>query len=251
MGTINLLKTMISEKLKTQLGEWQCLYPFFEKPEWVKIKDTIRPDIEKVTPDVDNWFKAFRSCPPDKLKVVWLGMSPYFTVDPYTKALTADGLAFSTDTKHSVPPSLFKIYKGMEGDLWNRMNLEMQRRNNLDFLAAQGILLLNSALTTVLGDSKIHLEVWKPFILEVITVLNRTHSNLLFTGFGANANALLTRVDKLKHTVIELEHPAASAYASRDWEHQNLFSRTNEFLLKQNKETILWDNYLVELEVPF
>lgn len=242
---------MISEKLKQQLGDWECLYPFFEKPDWAKIKDAIRPDIEKVTPDVDNWFKAFRSCPYNDLKVVWLGMSPYYTVDPYTKALTADGLAFSTDTKHSVPPSLFKIYKGMEWDLWNGMNLNMDRKNDLTFLANQGVLLLNSALTTVLGDSKAHLMAWKPFIEFVINTLNREKTDIMFVGFGTFANDLLRKVDKTKHMVIELEHPAASAYASRNWDHNNVFSKTDEYLSKKDKGCILWDNYFVDLEVPF
>ena len=242
---------MISDKLKQQLGDWECLYPFFEKPDWGQIKDRIRPNIDKVTPDVDKWFRAFTVCPYNKVKVVWLGMSPYYTVDMFSKALTADGLAFSTDNKHTVPPSLFKIYKGLEWDKWNGMNLEMQRRNDLTFLAEQGVLLLNSALTTVLGDSKIHLEAWKPFISFVIDTLNREKTDLLFTGFGTYANDLLRKVDKSKHMVIELEHPAASAYASRNWDHNNVFTKTDEFLSRKGKDCILWDNYLVDLECPF
>lgn len=242
---------MISDKLKQQLGDWQCLYPFFETDQWTRIKDAIRPTIVNTTPDVDNWFKAFGSCPYNKLKVVWLGMSPYYTVDPYTKALTADGLAFSTDTKHSVPPSLFKIYKGMEDDLWDGFNLNMARSNDLTYLANQGVLLLNSALTTVLDDSKIHLEAWKPFILFVIDVLNREKEKLVFVGFGTFAEKLLKSVDRSKHGVIELEHPAASAYQHRDWAHEKMFSRIDTYLTKHDIPGIMWDKYLTDLEVPF
>jgi uracil-DNA glycosylase len=236
---------MLSDKLKQQLGDWEILYPFFEGPEWPKIKEALKGDLEQITPDMSVWFRAFKECKYSELKVVWLGLSPYYTKDLYTKANTADGLAFSTDTKHSVPPSLFKIYKGIEADLWDRMNLNMDRKNDLTFLANQGVLLLNSALTTVYGNSEAHLEIWKPFIEYLIQVLNKQNEGIIFCGFGKVANALLTKVDRTKHTVYEREHLAASAYASRDWAHEKLFSKIN------NKTTILWDNYLVDLEVPF
>ncbi len=242
---------MISDKLKEQLGDWTCLYPFFETEAWTKIKEALKPDLSTTTPDIGVWFRAFKECPLSTVSVVWLGLSPYYNTDPYTKANVADGLAFSTDTKHSVPPSLFKLYKGMEGDMWDRMNLNMQRCNDLKFLAEQGVLLLNSALTTTYGKSDSHLEIWKPFLLFVIQTLNEQKKDLAFCGFGAVANAMLTRVDKKKHLVFQREHPAASAYASRDWSHENLFSDVNDAIGKLGKPSILWDKYLVEQEVPF
>ncbi len=142
------IKNKISEKLAIQLDSWTCLYPFFEGPEWIAIKNALRPDINTITPPIDLWFRAFRECKYDNLKVVWLGMTPYHSIDSYSKDHVADGLTFSTDTKNNVPPSLFKVYKGMEWDLWQGMNLEMARCNKLDYLANQGVLMVNAALTT-------------------------------------------------------------------------------------------------------
>ena len=242
----------ISKKLADMLGDWTCLYPFFESEEWTKIKEQLRPDMENTTPLVDNWFKAFTLCPFRSLKVVWLGLSPYYTVDTETKQLVADGLAFSTSPANSVPPSLFKIYKGMEWDMWKGMNLQMDRHNDLSFLAYQGVLLLNSALTTVVGKADSHIEIWKPLILEVIKQINEKKEGVIFIGFGKVANELLTRVNKEKHIVFEREHPAASAYQSRDWAHEKVFSLTDAELKKQDKEQIFWDRYLgVEVQVPF
>jgi len=240
---------MISEKLKEQLGDWTCLYPFFESNEWLKIKEAIKPDFEQTTPEIGVWFKAFKLCPYKDIKMVWLGLSPYYTKDNYTKENVADGLAFSTDQKHSVPPSLFKIYKGIEGDLWNRMNLDMSRSNDLSFLAEQGVLLLNSALTTTYGKADSHLIIWEPFIKFVLKILNEKEG-VIFCGFGKHACEQLTVIND-KHTVFEREHPAASAYNYREWHHENLFSAINEKLSKQNKEIILWDKYLTELQAPF
>lgn len=251
LNSLKQMKKMISEKLAEQLGTWTCLYPFFEGLQWMNVKEGIRPDINKITPKVENWFKAFKETPFDEVKVVWLGMSPYYTVDNYTKDYVADGLAFSTAQKHSVPPSLFKLYKGIEEDLWRGMNLAMDRRNNLEFLAHQGILLLNAALTTPLGDSKKHLEIWTPFIKHVIGILSKEKENLVFVSFGTPAAQFMKYVDTTKHHVEQREHPAASAYESRNWEHNKLFSKTNAYLDSVGKTEILWDNYLVDQEVPF
>jgi uracil-DNA glycosylase len=241
----------LSPKLIQQLGNWTELYPFFESPKWTALKEGIKPDLTRTIPYVDNWFKAFRLCPPQKLKVVWIGMSPYYSVDNYTNQPLADGLAFSTDPKHSVPATLFKLYKGMEEDLWNGLNLNMARCNNLEYLADQGVLLINAALTTVFGDSKVHIPIWKPFTSFLMKHLNDNFSNLVITGFGDEANQTLVNLDRTKNCVIELEHPVRSSYEHRNWKHKDVFSRTNDYLTANNKGPILWDKSLVDMEVPF
>ena len=243
---------MISEALKNQLGDWECLYPFFKSKEWVNIKEQLKSDFSNITPEISVWFRAFKECKYSEVKVVWLGLSPYYTTDSYTKKNTADGLAFSTDTKHSVPPSLFQIYKGMELDMWKGINLEMERCNNLDFLAKQGVLLLNSAFTTVYGTADRHLKIWKPFIQFVLKTLNDNKKGLIFCGFGKVANELLTVVSKNTHKVFERQHPAAASYSGSTWKHENLFSKVNQELINQEKTTIEWDKYLTTLEdAPF
>lgn len=247
-------KNPITPKLTEQLGDWTCLYPFFEGPEWVGIKNKLKPDINQISPGIENLFKAYKLCKYEDLKVVFMGLCPYHTIDKYTGQMVADGMAFSTDMKHSVPPSLFKVYKGIEWDLWDGMNLNMKRSNDLTFLAEQGILLTNVALTTILGTAAYHTRVWAPFTKFLIETLNKEREGLMFVGFGQVANEALQKVDKTKHQLIELEHPAASAYEHRDWRHEKVFSRINQFLLTKGKPEILWDTHQLELldeEVPF
>ena len=245
------IKNEIKPALIKQLGDWKCLYPFFEDDRWINLKNSIKNDAATLTPDPSNWFRAYTVCKFEKVQVVFLGLCPYHTLDTYTKALVADGLTFSTETKHGVPPSLFKIYKGIEDDLWGGFNVEMERCNKLDFLAEQGVLLTNVALTTIQGTAGYHTEVWEPFTKFLIETLNSTKEGLIFVGFGQVANKALLKVDRKVHTVIELEHPAASAYANRGWKHENTFSRINELLTKAGKSPILWDKYLTTLDAPF
>lgn len=236
---------MLGEKLKGMLGTWTCLHPFFESEAWPKIKEALKPDMGNITPDIELWFRAFRECSWEDVKVVWLGLSPYYSQDPYTKADVADGLAFSTAQRHSVPPSLFKLYKGMEWDMWDGMNLDMMRSNELSFLANQGILMINSALTTTYGKADSHIEIWKPFIEYVMTKLICEKQDLVVTGFGKVAQGY-TKICKKNQNVLDVEHPAAASYQSRNWEHQNLFTNTNNILKKLGKEPILWDTYLIK-----
>lgn len=246
------VKNKISDLIKQQLGDWECLYPFFEGTGWQETKTRLRNDIPSIVPDPEHWFRCFTLCKYSAIKVVFVGLCPYHTTDSHSKDMVADGLAFSTKYDNTVPPSLFKLYKGIEADLWNGMNLQMNRYNDLTFLAEQGILLFNAALTTIKGTAGYHNEVWKPFTSFLLTTLSKNTEGLIFVGFGQVANQALLKVDRSKHMVIELEHPAASAYQSRHWTHENAFSRINDQLSKQGKEMILWDNYLVNLEpAPF
>lgn len=243
---------MISEKLKESLGDWECLYGFFESDEWAKIKKAIKPDFAQTTPEIESWFKAFRLCPYKDLRVVWLGLSPYYTKDPYTNQNVADGLGFSTDTKHSVPLGLFKIYKGMEDDLWRGINLNMDRTNDLSYLAEQGVLLINSALTTTYGKADSQLSIWEPFIQYVLKTISTEKEGIIFCGFGKHAIKLISSTTQQeKHIIHEREHPANSAHEYRTWRHENLFSKINEELGKQDKGVILWDKYLTRIETPF
>lgn len=241
---------MISEKLKLQLSGWEILFPFFETQAWLDIKNAIKPDFFRVSPSIDSWFKAFTLCSYKDTKVVWVGQSPYFTIDGYSKEVTADGLCFSTNIKNNVPPSLFKIYKAIEYDLWNGCNRDMDRTNNLEYLAKQGVLLLNSALTTIIGSADSHIEVWRPFIDYVVKVLNEKE-DLVVVTFGKVAKEAMINIDS-KHMLVNLEHPAKAAYENRAFKHENCFSKINEYLVNKNKEEIKWDqSQLVEEQVPF
>ena len=95
-------------------------------------------DSYKVYPAKENIFNAFKLTSIENLKVVILGQDPYHEVNQ------AHGLAFSVLCE-KLPPSLVNIYKEMASDL----NVEVKQDGNLEYLAKQGVLLLNSSLTVV------------------------------------------------------------------------------------------------------
>jgi uracil-DNA glycosylase len=65
--------------------------------------------------------------------------------DPYHTPEVAEGLCFSTPKSFKkIPPSIKNIFKEMESDLKIKKDL---KDGNLEYLAKQGVLLLNQILT--------------------------------------------------------------------------------------------------------
>ena len=134
------------------------------KDYYKKLKEFVVSEYENYTcfPPYKNIFHALTITPLDKVKVVILGQDPYHEVNQ------AHGLAFSVLCK-KLPPSLVNIYKEMASDL----NVTVKQDGNLDYLAAQGVLLLNTSLTVREHQANSHSNKgWEIFTDRVIKKLN-------------------------------------------------------------------------------
>lgn len=253
---------------------WIKLRPFLETKEfeniWLDLKDrTSRGKIifpysstlKKKDDTIENCiFRAFKETPYDRLKVVMLGLSPYHTLE--NNKVIADGLCFSTQ-QPTEPPSLKVFYDAIEKDVYNGLNLNMKRNPNLQFLAEQGVLLLNAALTCETGMPTVHLEMWKPFMdFFFKEIINNDRNNLHLVFWGEDSSKyskLISRTDEGKltfegfHYVYEENHPAYYARDNSKLE-TNLFTIINERLKHSKGSNICWDEstYIDYLnEVPF
>ena len=93
----------------------------------------------KIFPPENDWFKALELTPFEHVKVVILGQ------DPYHEPQQAHGLCFSVPDGITPPPSLVNIYKEIETDLGR----PSATHGDLTAWAHQGVLLLNSTLTSI------------------------------------------------------------------------------------------------------
>jgi uracil-DNA glycosylase len=87
-------------------------------------------------PEAEKVFEAYRLCQPEKIKVILLGMDPYFDG-------SANGLAFSVSKDVAIPPSLrniFKLIKTTKG-----RDSICAKDGDLTPWANQGVLLLNAS----------------------------------------------------------------------------------------------------------
>lgn len=182
-----------------------------------------------VYPPKNSIFRAFEYCPIDKTKVVILGM------DPYHGKGQAHGLSFSVKQGVTIPPSLRNIYKEINVDL----NIEIPKHGCLTTWAKQGVLLLNSALTVREAEPGSHIKTWEPFTKKIIQTLNNMENPIVFLLWGAFARKKRYLITNEKHLVLEANHPSPlSAYSGfMGCKH---FSKTNDFLVKNNLTPIDW-----------
>lgn len=182
-------------------------------------------------PAYENIFKAFELTPVENLKVVILGQ------DPYHEPEQAHGLAFSVLCKKN-PPSLVNIYKEMESDLGVKLNQD----GNLEYLAKEGVLLLNTILTVEKGKALAHKRFgWEIFTDNVIKYVNTLDQPIAYILWGANAISKKKMITNPNHFVFTSPHPSPlSSY--RGFFGSKPFSTVNNFLKLNNIKPINWVN---------
>ena len=210
--------------------------PFLSSDEFVALVEDLDKRAEagiSILPERKNWFRAFRATPFDQVKVVVLGQ------DPYPTKSHACGLAFSVpDSVKPLPKSLINIYQELKDDLGI-----VRTSGNLEDWANQGILLLNTSLTTEEGKPASHPAVggigWGKLTDQAIKALSDKRENIVFVLWGNHAQSKARLIDDEKHHVIVSTHPSPlSAY--RGFFGSRPFSRTNEYLQSKNITPISW-----------
>jgi uracil-DNA glycosylase len=186
---------------------------------------------QNIWPRQENLFTAFNLCPFDAVKVVILGQ------DPYPTAGHAHGLSFSVPNSVSpLPKSLKNIYKELSEDL----SVEIPSTGDLTKWASQGVLLLNTVLTVEAGKANSHKDFgWQHFTDEVIRSISKNLNGVVFILWGAPAQAKQALIDETKHLILKSPHPSPlSSY--RGFFGSKPFSKTNELLALQGKNSINW-----------
>ncbi len=166
-------------------------------------------------PDI---FAAFEM-PVDDVKAVMLGLSPYpspFYIERGYSKRNACGYAFmieDADRKFEDWPPSLKIlaqnctkepatYFDPSGSLWR----------------AQGILLLNAALTCLHKSPESHLKLWHHFMVELIQWLDEKKDPMIFYFLGDEAKKFARYVFDLKHHKLVSMHPAKAARTGEEFD---------------------------------
>ena len=184
---------------------------------------------EIIYPSKENIFNAFNLTDYNNVKVVILGQ------DPYHGEGEAMGLSFSVPNDIKRPPSLRNIFKELESDLGI-----IREENDLTKWAKEGVLLLNAILTVKKDTPLYHKDKgWEVFTDNVIRLLNDYERPLVFILWGNYARSKKSLITNPKHFVIESAHPSPLS-ASRGFFGSKPFSKTNEFLEKNNMKGIDW-----------
>ena len=185
---------------------------------------------QKIHPRKSLIFNAFKLCTLNNLRVIIIGQ------DPYHGNNQAHGLSFSVSKDIKIPPSLLNIFKEIKNDIGK----EVPKSGNLEYLAKQGVLLLNSVLTVRHGKPGSHRNKgWELFSVSVIKYISLNSKNCVFILWGLYAQKKEKLIDKRKHLVLCSSHPSPfSAYSG--FFNNNHFSKCNNYLKLHNKQKIIW-----------
>lgn len=182
-----------------------------------------------IYPQYKDVFNALRYTDFDEVKVVILGQ------DPYHGTNEAHGLSFSVHEGVRMPPSLRNIFKELQNDV----NVTRTQTDLTDW-AKQGVLLLNSIMTVVKDSPLSHKEKgWEIFTDTVIEKLGMREEPIVFIFWGSYARSKKELIKNKNHLIIESVHPSPLS-ASRGFFGSKPFSKTNEFLEKNNIKKIEW-----------
>ncbi|MFA5619500.1 MAG: uracil-DNA glycosylase [Weeksellaceae bacterium] len=218
--------------VKIEASWKEVLKDEFEKPYFKNLVDFVKSEYQNYTifPPGNRIFAAFEHTPFDETKVVIIGQ------DPYHGKGQANGLCFSVADGVFFPPSLQNIFKELNDDL----GIPIPTTGNLEKWAKQGVLLLNATLTVREAQAGSHQNKgWEIFTDAVIEKLSAQRQNLVFILWGAYAQKKGTVIDRSKHFIVQSAHPSPfSVY--RGFFGSKPFSKTNEYLIKNEKGKISW-----------
>ena len=187
---------------------------------------------DRFTPPLKNVFKAFTECPYNELKVVLIGQNPY----PY--ANVCDGIAFSAKDANFIPSALKFMFREIEttiypegGYTWNP---------NLVRWSNQGILMINTTLTTTVGKVDVHYDLWKPFIGFLLDILGSYNPGLIYVFIGTKAKRWSDMVPESNHKLYAT-HPSSAAHTLKElWDSDGLFPKISELMMSHYKHKMIW-----------
>lgn len=203
----------------------------FKKEYFKKLGIFVKKEYNTKTiyPEYKNIFNALRLTDYDEVKVVILGQDPYHGVNE------AHGLSFSVRNGVSMPPSLRNIFKELESDLGIKRN-----QTDLTDWAKQGVLLLNAIMTVEKDKPLSHKEKgWEQFTDFIIKKLGEREKPIVFILWGSYAKSKKELITNKNHLILESVHPSPLS-ASRGFFGSKPFSKTNNFLEKNNMAKINW-----------
>jgi len=214
-------------------NQWdEILKEEYKKEYFQSLIDFIKKEYKEkiIYPKQNEVFNAFRYTDFNNVKVVILGQ------DPYHGPNQAEGLSFSVSDEVLKPPSLQNIFKELESDL----KIQFPEHNSLKPWAKQGVLLLNAVLTVEEHKPTSHKDKgWEKFTDDIIKIINKKDTPVVFILWGSYARAKKELITNPIHLVIESAHP--SPFSARNgFFGSKPFSKTNEFLRKNNIKEIDW-----------
>jgi uracil-DNA glycosylase len=190
----------------------------------------------KCTPDPVDVFNAYYLTPLENIKVVIIGQNPYHQRS--SQGLVAMGLSFSARTCEPIPKSLKNIYGLGERDLGTN-NFLSPDHPDLSIWAMRGVLMLNTALTSEVGNSKNLLQAsWKFLLTKTLQAVHRHNPECVYMLWGRDAQEIDLPDDNANK--VTAVHPSPFN-GTEAFQNSKCFSKTNAILKGYGIDPINWN----------
>lgn len=173
---------------------------------------TISPVLKLQTtlPSSKNVYKALELVPFEKVKVVFLGQDPYYQA--IGRDTFATGLAFALNPKILKKTALNQLRGGKSlrtifKALANELGKHPSDTSLLNW-AKQGVLLLNTALTTQHGKPGAHSTIWRGFSSALILALSASKKPISFVLTCKQAKQLRPLIAPHHRVYLNHKHPS-------------------------------------------
>jgi uracil-DNA glycosylase len=179
-------------------------------------------------PGPANLFRALDLTPRNRVRVVILGQ------DPYPTPGRATGLAFAFPPGQAPRDSLKNILAELAADLGRA-----KPDGDLTGWARQGVLLLNTALSTPLGQPGGHAGWGWDRLTAQILAATASDGPRAFLLWGAPAQKAARALPRAGHLFLETAHPSPLSHY-RGFTGSRPFSATNRWLAARGQPEIDW-----------
>jgi uracil-DNA glycosylase len=204
-------------------------------PHLVKVLSNIDPD--DISPGPLRILEFAKYVTFDNVKVVLLGQ------DPHPDPAHAHGLCFSSRDE-KIPALIKNIYTCLaeHGHIKDDKKIGTAC---LESWAAQGVYMMNTALTCRKFKSKTHSKIWEPLTREIIKALGAIDRPIAFILWGNDAKKMKSLITSKKAVILEEEHPSPMSQArlspDAKFRYCDHFDRVNEMLLAHGQRAIDWN----------
>lgn len=201
------------------------------KPELDQIDHLLAQDLNsglQVVPEIGKLF-AVLSLPPSSVSVVLLGQ------DPYPTPSHAIGLAFAVpEGTKPIPGSLRNMLMEVASDTSKPSTTDSSLSGWVD----QGVLLLNTSLTTTSGVRAAHVAwPWEKVVRAIIDRVVVENPNVVGLLLGNHAKRFAEHF--ATESIVDAAHPSPLS-ANRGFIGSKPFTRVNAILKANHKTEITW-----------
>lgn len=204
-------------------------------PHLIKVLSAIDPD--DISPGPLQILEFAKYVAFDNIKAVLIGQDPYPNPDH------AHGLCFSSLDK-KIPASLKNIYSCLaeHGYIEDEKSIDTAC---LESWAAQGVYMMNTALTCRKFASKTHSELWAPITRAIIKEIGAIDRPIAFLLWGGDAKKMKPLITSKKAIILEATHPSPMAQsrlsADKKFRYCDHFNRVNKMLVTHGLRSIDWN----------